>query len=201
MSGTALYTLETGRISRPPNCAGHARPDQREEQADNGHGTWAPLQFSLAPPDKVFGSKLTIEAPTRPANIMVTYRTSPDASVLQWLEPAMTEGKKRLSMFSQSQAIHARSWVPAAGHAQRALHVYAHITTRPDVMVLMSADNDPKATRNGTYVFNMPQPIPSYLLAIAAGDLVFKPSPSAAASGPSRRWWTGLRRSSKTPKR
>jgi hypothetical protein len=42
-------------------------------------------------------------------------------------------------------------------------------------MVLMSADNDPQAARDGEYSFSMPQPIPSYLLAIAAGDLVFKP--------------------------
>ena len=51
----------------------------------------------------------------------------------------------------------------------------ANVKARPDVMVLMSADNDPAAQRSGQYVFNMPQPIPSYLLAIAAGDLQFKP--------------------------
>jgi aminopeptidase N len=42
-------------------------------------------------------------------------------------------------------------------------------------MVLMSADNDPQAARDGDYTFKMPQKIPSYLLAIAAGDLVFQP--------------------------
>src|SRR3546814_1933995 len=42
-------------------------------------------------------------------------------------------------------------------------------------MVLMSADNDPEAGRDGDYSFKMPQAIPSYLLAIAAGDLVFAP--------------------------
>ena len=42
-------------------------------------------------------------------------------------------------------------------------------------MVLMSADNDPAAVRDGDYTFRMPQRIPSYLLAIAAGDLVFRP--------------------------
>src|SRR5690606_16388845 len=42
-------------------------------------------------------------------------------------------------------------------------------------MVLMSADNDPEAARDGDYRFTMPQKIPSYLLAIAAGDLVFRP--------------------------
>lgn len=50
----------------------------------------------------------------------------------------------------------------------------AHVTSPPDVMVLMSADNDPGARRDGDYRLRMPQPIPSYLLAIAAGDLVFR---------------------------
>jgi aminopeptidase N len=39
----------------------------------------------------------------------------------------------------------------------------------------MSANNDPAAARDGDYIFAMPQRIPSYLLAIAAGDLVFRP--------------------------
>src|SRR3546814_12719823 len=53
--------------------------------------------------------------------------------------------------------------------------VPAQGTSPADVMVLMSADNDPEAGRDGDYSFKMPQAIPSYLLAIAAGDLVFAP--------------------------
>ena len=51
----------------------------------------------------------------------------------------------------------------------------AHVTAPAEAMVLMSADNDPNAVRDGDYRFRMPQKIPSYLLAIAAGDLVFEP--------------------------
>src|SRR5690606_18020664 len=78
-------------------------------------------------------------------------------------------------MFSQSQQIHARSWVPLQDTPQVRFTYTAHVTSPADVMVLMSADNDPKAQRDGDYTFAMPQAIPSYLLAIAAGDLVFKP--------------------------
>jgi aminopeptidase N len=51
----------------------------------------------------------------------------------------------------------------------------ARIRTDASLMALMSADNDPKAVRDGDYRFSMPQKIPSYLLAIAVGDVVFKP--------------------------
>ena len=105
----------------------------------------------------------------------ITYTTSPQASGLQWLEPSMTAGKQGPFMFSQSQQIHARSWVPLQDTTQVRFTYSAHVTAPKDAMVLMSADNDPKAARDGDYTFKMPQKIPSYLMAIAAGDLVFEP--------------------------
>ena len=138
-------------------------------------GAWAPLQHALATEDPIFGSKLTVQVPQRGPSVRITYSTSPEASGLQWLQPAMTEGGKLPFMFSQSQAIHGRSWVPLQDTPGVRFTYKARVRTRPDVMVLMSADNDPAAERDGDYSFSMPQPIPSYLMAIAAGDLVFKP--------------------------
>jgi len=174
LSGTATYTLDWAD-PKATTLVLDTRDLAIEKVEGEDQGGWAPLQFDLGEADPVFGSKLTIEAPQRNAKIRVTYATSPQASGLQWLEPAMTEGKKLPFMFSQSQAIHARSWVPLQDTPGVRFTYSAHVTSRPDVMVLMSADNDPAATRDGDYSFTMPQPIPSYLLAIAAGDLVFKP--------------------------
>ena len=174
LSGTATYTLDWADPK-----AGQLVLDTRdlaiEKVEGEGGEAWFPLQYALAGADPVFGSKLTVEAPERNAKIRITYTTSPQASGLQWLEPAMTEGGQLPFMFSQSQAIHARSWVPLQDTPGVRFTYSAHVTSRPDVMVLMSADNDPAAARDGDYRFSMPQPIPSYLLAIAAGDLVFKP--------------------------
>ncbi|MFT3761398.1 MAG: M1 family metallopeptidase [Pseudoxanthomonas sp.] len=144
-------------------------------EGDDGKGNWTPLQYTLAPEAPVFGSKLSIAAPARNAQVRIAYRTSPEASGLQWLEPAMTEGKKLPFMFSQSQAIHARSWVPLQDTPSVRFTYAAHVTSRPDVMVLMSANSPTDAARDGDYEFRMEHPIPSYLLAIAAGDLVFRP--------------------------
>ncbi len=137
-------------------------------------GGWTPLKFTLAAVDPVLGSKLSIDTPQRNSAVRVTYTTSPQASGLQWLEPSMTDGKQLPFMFSQSQQIHARSWVPLQDTPSVRYTYSARVTSRLDVMVLMSADNDPNAIRDGDYTFKMPQKIPSYLMAIAAGDLAFK---------------------------
>ena len=175
LAGTATYTLDwtDPKATRLELDTRELSISQVEGEAD---GAWAPLQYALADADPVFGSKLSIEAPQRNAKIRVSYHTAPTASGLQWLEPAMTEGKQLPFMFSQSQAIHARSWVPLQDTPGVRFTYSAHVTSRPDVMVLMSANSDPKMQRTGDYRFRMEHPIPSYLLAIAAGDLVFKPT-------------------------
>ena len=175
IGGTATYTLEWKDKAAKQLVLDTRELSVEKVEAIGADGTASPLQFVLAPADKVFGSKLSIDAPAQPAKVQITYHTAPTASGLQWLEPSMTEGKKLPFMFSQSQAIHARSWVPLQDTPSVRFTYSAHVVSRPDVMVLMSADNDPKAARDGDYTFKMPQPIPSYLLAIAAGDLVFEP--------------------------
>ncbi|PZO10419.1 MAG: aminopeptidase [Lysobacteraceae bacterium] len=144
-------------------------------EARSGKRKFRAVPFVLAERDERFGSKLTITLPRQYDQVRITYATSPQASGLQWLSPAMTAGGKTPFMFSQSQAIHARSWVPLQDTPSVRFTYSARIKTPADVMALMSADNDPAAPRDGDYSFTMPQAIPSYLMAIAAGDLVFKP--------------------------
>ncbi|MCF7750507.1 M1 family metallopeptidase [Bacillus subtilis subsp. subtilis] len=175
IGGTATYTLEWKDKAAKQLVLDTRELSVEKVEAIDADGKASPLPFVLAPVDKVFGSKLSIEAPSQPGKVQITYHTAPTASGLQWLAPSMTEGKKLPFMFSQSQAIHARSWVPLQDTPSVRFTYSAHVVSRPDVMVLMSADNDPKAARDGDYTFKMPQPIPSYLLAIAAGDLVFEP--------------------------
>jgi leukotriene-A4 hydrolase len=181
LAGTATYTLDWSL--RKPQMDREAATlvlDTRDLGIENivgdhGDGTWEALRYDLAPADKILGSKLTVQMPARNTKVRITYRTSPTASGLQWLEPSMTQGKQQPFMFSQSEAIHARSWVPLQDTPSVRFTYSAHVTAPKNAMVLMSADNDPHAIRDGDYSFTMPQPIPSYLLAIAAGDLVFEP--------------------------
>jgi leukotriene-A4 hydrolase len=139
-------------------------------------GTWQPLSYTFGANDPILGSPLliAINDAAQPSQIRLTYHTAPTASGLQWLSAEMTLGKQQPFMFSQSQQIHARSWVPLQDTTMVRFTYEAHITTPTSVMAVMSANNDPTAVRDGDYSFAMPQPIPSYLLAIAAGDLQFQ---------------------------
>src|SRR3546814_18106054 len=77
----------------------------------SGDGVWRRLKCTLADNDPILGSKLSITMSKPYEVVRIRYHTSPQASGLQWLEPAMTAGGKHPFVFSQSQAIHARSWV------------------------------------------------------------------------------------------
>ena len=46
----------------------------------------------------------------------------------------------------------------------------ATIRAPRDLLAVMSAENPTRKSADGTYTFKMPQPIPSYLMALAVGD-------------------------------
>lgn len=138
----------------------------------------APLRFELGERDPILGQALRIELPpatevAQPA-LRISYQTRPGASGLQWLEPAQTADKSAPFLFSQSQAIHARSWVPLQDTPQVRFTYNAALHVPQGLRALMSAHNDPRMPADGVFRFEMRQPIPSYLLALAVGRLEFR---------------------------
>jgi leukotriene-A4 hydrolase len=140
-------------------------------QVQDAQGKWTPAPFTLDKLDPEKGQALHIALTSQPPKVRIDYRTAPDAAALQWLTPAQTLSGKRPFMFSQSETINARSWVPLQDTPAVRFTYTARIAAPAGLRVVMSADNDAKATGKGGWTFTMPQPIPSYLLAIGIGEL------------------------------
>src|SRR5262245_19168148 len=147
-------------------------------ETSNDGNSFAPAQFTLGAADKILGAPLAIQLPPRATKVYIEYETSPNASGVQWLEPAQTAGKKHPYVFTQSQAIHARSWIPLQDSPGVRVTYSARIRTPKGLRAVMSAGeasfNDLIGADQSGYAFNMPQAIPSYLIALAAGDIAFK---------------------------
>ncbi|HKO63163.1 MAG TPA: M1 family metallopeptidase [Pyrinomonadaceae bacterium] len=176
LKGTAVLTVE--RVSQnkqaPLILDTKNLNIEKVETSSNGK-TYSPGTFTLAGEDKILGSALTIPLPAKATRVRISYATRPTASGVQWLEPSQTAGKKNPFMFTQSQAIHARSWIPLQDTPSVRVTYNARVRTTPNLLAVMSAANDPGTPRDGDYSFAMRQPIPSYLIALAVGDLSFKP--------------------------
>ena len=140
-------------------------------------GAFTPARFQLGPPDPILGSRLTIELTPSATQVRIAYRSGPKAGALQWLEPALTAGKAKPFLFTQSEAIHARSWIPLQDSPGVRVTYVADIRVPRGLTAVMAAEsrNNPDDTQQGLFHFAMAQPIPSYLIALAVGDLAFQP--------------------------
>jgi aminopeptidase N len=127
------------------------------------------------------GRPLTIAIEPDAEVVHVDYATSPGAAALQWLDPAQTAGGERPFLYTQSQPILARTWVPCQDSPGVRMTYEATVRVPEGLIAVMSAENPTAEQAGGVYRFSMPQPVPSYLLALAVGDLGFEPL--GAASG------------------
>jgi aminopeptidase N len=123
---------------------------------------------------KYLGRSLTIPIEPTTRTLKIEYASSPGAAAVQWLEPPQTAGGKHPFLFTQSQAILARTWVPCQDTPGVRMTYEATIRVPRGLLAVMSAENPTGTNDTGLYHFRMPQPIPSYLLALAVGDLEFR---------------------------
>ncbi len=115
---------------------------------------------------------ITIEPTTTKVNIY--YNTTKDGVALQWLKPEQTADKKHPFVFSQGESIWSRTWIPCQDSPSVRFTYNAKVTVPKDLMALMSAVNPQKKNDSGVYTFKQDKAIPSYLMAIAVGDVEFK---------------------------
>jgi aminopeptidase N len=105
--------------------------------------------------------------------VRIRYRTSPGASALQWLDPPQTSGGRHPFLFSQCQALHARSVVPLQDTPRVRIRYTAELEIPRGLRTVMAAAPLGRTERGETAIerHEMPQPIPPYLFAFAVGDL------------------------------
>ncbi|MEW9799081.1 M1 family metallopeptidase [Alteromonas sp. CYL-A6] len=148
--------------------------DTRELAIKSVRAGGADVPFRLGNTDPAMGTPLMISLPKDGNKVTISYETSPSASGVQWLTPQQTAGKQHPFLFTQAQATHARSFIPLQDSPKVRVTYNAVIHTPEALLAVMSAANTPDTPRDGEYHFAMPQPIPSYLIALAIGDLSFK---------------------------
>ncbi len=138
-----------------------------------------PLRWSVGAADTYKGAPLTVEIGAS-RRIMIHYRSSPDASALQWLAPQLTAGKSKPYLFSQGESINNRSWIPTQDSPGIRQSWSARITVPAGLTAVMSAERltpngEPAAGGGHSFRFRMDHPVPPYLIALAVGDLAFRP--------------------------
>jgi aminopeptidase N len=196
--GSVILTVE-----RAPGAAANAPLflDTRDlgvisVEAEGPGLPWAPVPYHLGNPavaageealfptgvrsdgKPIHGTALRVDLPTEANRVRIGYRTDPTATALQWLEPSQTAGGQQPFLFTQSQAIHARSWIPLQDSPGVRVTYSATIHVPAGLKAVMSAlgnFQEPGQGADGTFSFKLEQPIPSYLIALGVGDLAFRP--------------------------
>ncbi len=133
-----------------------------------------PLSYELGPPHPFMGSRLRIHLPERQETVRMIYHTHADAAALQWLTPAQTTSEQLPFLFTQSQAILARTWIPCMDSPGVRTTYDAVVTVPPGMTAVMGAHHETHEPEHGRFRFTMPYAIPAYLIALAAGELAFR---------------------------
>ncbi|MEJ7666546.1 MAG: M1 family metallopeptidase [Hymenobacter sp.] len=178
LAGSATWWLAGGPTLAPAELVLDTR-GLLIEAAQVGDAPDGPAaRYQLGPADLVLGQALRIAVPAGTAAVRVAYRTQPEAAALQWLAPAQTAGAHPF-LFTQSQAILARTWLPCPDSPGLRFTYEAEVeilgAERGQLLALMSAENPQATAPDGRYRFRQPQPVPAYLLALAVGRLDFAP--------------------------
>jgi aminopeptidase N len=132
------------------------------------------LNFEFGKFDELLGSKLSIQLRKDSKSVTIFYETTNKSEALDWLMPNQTAGKSFPFMYTQGQSIFTRSWIPIQDSPGIRITYSANIKTPKNMMAVMSAANPQKQHSENTYNFEMNQPIPPYLIALAVGNLKFK---------------------------
>ncbi|KIM39154.1 hypothetical protein M413DRAFT_447486 [Hebeloma cylindrosporum] len=158
------------------------------------------VEYELKPKHPVMGSALHVPLPKNlskgsSVTVEIKYKTTEACTALQWLDKNQTQGKTFPYLFSQCQPIYARALAPLQDTPSNKIKYSAKVSSILPVLlsariVSPPADGPPHDGKVigkdvVVYSFTQPVPIPSYLIAIAVGNVRYRPF-----SKPEGKQWT-----------
>lgn len=123
--------------------------------------------------DSVLGQPLLVSVNKKTTKVNIYYQTSEYSEALGWLDSNLTSSKSKPFLFTQGQAILTRTWIPTQDSPSNRITYTAKVKVPSNLMAVMSARNSKKINNDGIYQFEMKKAIPSYLISLAVGDLVY----------------------------
>lgn len=124
--------------------------------------------------DEILGAPLSVQVDSNTTFINIYYHTTAESGALDWLDPQLTAGKKHPYLYTQGQSILTRTWIPSQDSPSNRITYSADVKVPTELMAVMSAKNPVSKSNDGIYHFEMKQPIPVYLIALAVGNLTYK---------------------------
>ncbi len=168
LKGSVTHTIENLTGSENMIFDVHSL-DIEKVVLDNGEQT----TFEIGEFDELLGNSVTVALQPETELVTIYFSTAPDSKALQWLSPQQTAGKNEPYLFTQGEAVLTRTWIPCQDTPGNRITYSADITVPSQLMAVMSADNPTEKNPEGKYHFEMKNPIPCYLIALAVGDLEF----------------------------
>ncbi|KAG8892778.1 hypothetical protein FRC00_011550, partial [Tulasnella sp. 408] len=161
------------------------------------------VEYTLREPHEVMGSALAVSLDPSlnvkngdGLNVTIAYKTTEKCTAIGWLDKEQTAGKKFPFLFSQCQPIYARSLGPLQDTPSVKITYSANVrSTLPALCSALRVSPPSESIHDGKkigeevveYKYNQPIAIPSYLIALASGNLVYKPFDPL----PGKSWKTG----------
>lgn len=170
--GVARHTME--RLSDTDTAIFDINGPEIQKVTIGKKGNEVETDFIIGTKKEFIGQPLSIKIKKDTKYINIYYKTTEDAGALDWLDPSLTSGKKHPYLYTQGQAILTRTWIPVQGTPANRITYTADVTVPKDLMALMSASNPKERSADGKYHFEMKQPIPVYLIALAVGNLEYR---------------------------
>lgn len=125
--------------------------------------------------DSILGQPLLVKIDPKDSIVNIYYKTTENSEALDWLDPKLTSSKLHPFLYTQGQAILTRTWIPIQDSPSNRLTYSAEVKVPKHLRAVMSAKNSREKSETGIYNFSMPNSIPSYLIALAVGDLSYTP--------------------------